>query len=554
MRRLSPSTSLIGLAGVGLAAVNIAHAASSNLQWGACPESTLPTSGLSCAYFDIPLDYHNASAGNGHLLVVKASAPLGESKGTIFMNPGGPGVSGLESLATDGLALLNHSGGVYDIISWDTRGIGPYTYPGDVLCLSDEESISFWNDSIEVTGVNWLGNFTNQTDLSAFYGQAPVIDAQYRAVGERCLQGPNGTTLQYIGTAATVRDLVALTDALQGPDTPINYWGLSYGTLVGAWFLNMFPDRVGHIILDGVLDATKIATEQSYLLWRDQVGSADDNYNGFANACALAGTEQCALAPFQNATGADVVNHISSAIEASGFLILHDHPLASNISMRTLRASIYGGLYKPTMWDALANEILPSQLASVLGTTNSQTRETLSRRTTFSHQNSYTEQAIVCADSVDADPSLDMRDVFDEVVNVTRTVSPSFGAFWPIPWHRCLRWPVRAVERYQGPFNKTLANRVLVIGNSYDNATPFFEAQHTAEVLGDQAALVRQNGFGHTSIYQDSACTSGIIQAYLADGTLPADKLTVCEIDDSVELFPGVKSVSVTVENSGFKA
>ena len=56
------------------------------LQWEPCPE--YPDAGLSCAYFDIPLDYYNASAGNGHLLVVKANATVGESKGTIFMNPG----------------------------------------------------------------------------------------------------------------------------------------------------------------------------------------------------------------------------------------------------------------------------------------------------------------------------------------------------------------------------------------------------------------------------------------------------------------------------------
>ena len=87
--------------------------------------------------------------------------------------------------------------------------------PGDVFCLSDEESTSFWNGSVEVTGVNWLGNFTNQTDLDNFYSQAPVIDAQYRAFGERCLQGPNATTLQYVGTAATVSDMVALADAIQ---------------------------------------------------------------------------------------------------------------------------------------------------------------------------------------------------------------------------------------------------------------------------------------------------------------------------------------------------
>ncbi|KAJ8489504.1 hypothetical protein ONZ51_g2891 [Trametes cubensis] len=517
------------------------------LQWEPCPE--YPDAGLSCAYFDIPLDYYNASAGNGHLLVVKANATVGESKGTIFMNPGGPGVSGLESLATDGPAMLNHSGGVYDIVSWDARGIGPYTFPGDVFCLSDEEYDSFWNGSIEVTGTRWLGNFTNQTDIDSFYAQAPIIDAQYRAFGERCLQGPNGTTLQYIGTAATVRDMVALADALQGPGTPIHYWGFSYGTIVGTYFAEMFPDRVGRVILDGVLDATAVATKQSYLLWRTQVGSAEDSYNGFANACALAGPNECAVAPFEGATGADVVDYISKAIET-----VHDHPSASNVSMMLLRGNIYGGLYKPGQWYVLANETLPGLLDSIFGSDNGTLDQprALSRRT-FSAQHSYTEPAVVCADSVDADPNLSINDIFDEIVNVTREVSPSFGAFWPIPWHRCSYWPARAVERYQGPFNQTLANRVLVIGNSWDNATPFSESQHIADVLGDQAALVRQNGFGHTSIYEDSSCTKSIIQAYLADGTLPADKLTVCEIDDSFEIYPGVKGASVTPVNAGKK-
>lgn len=58
--------------------------AAQSLEWFACPTDA----SLSCAYFDIPLDYHNASAGNGQLLVVKANATAAEKKGTIFLNPG----------------------------------------------------------------------------------------------------------------------------------------------------------------------------------------------------------------------------------------------------------------------------------------------------------------------------------------------------------------------------------------------------------------------------------------------------------------------------------
>ncbi|RDX41793.1 alpha/beta-hydrolase [Lentinus brumalis] len=524
----------VGLAALGLA-TRLAVTRAQLTAWSPCPDH----SDLSCAYFHIPLDYHNASAGNGQLLVVKANATSSEKKGTIFLNPGGPGVSGLQSLVDDTSALMNRTGGAYDFVSWDPRGVGPYTYPGNVYCLSDDEFQTFWNGTIEVTGINWLGNFTNQTDLSNLFAQAPTIDAKYREFGEKCLQGPNATTLQYIGTAATVRDLVGLADAIEGPDSPIFYWGLSYGTVVGAWFANMFPERVGRVILDGVLDATRVATSQSYKLWRDQVSSVEDVYSGFANACAMAGPAGCKLAQFEEASGADVIDYISQAFEAA-----HAHPVSNDLLL--LRATVFGGMYQPQMWEQLANTVIPNAIASVLGNT-SDTSSSTKKRATFS-QNSYTEPAVVCADSVDADPSLTINDIFDEVVNVTRTVSPSFGAFWPIPWHRCSYWPVRAPERYQGPFNGTYANKVLVIGNSYDGATPFFEAQHMAEVMGDQAGLVRQDGYGHTSIYQPSECVTNIVIAYLENGTLPAGNAsspTVCAIDDSVELFPGVKSVDV---------
>ncbi|KAM5533232.1 hypothetical protein V8D89_013097 [Ganoderma adspersum] len=506
--------------------------------WAPCPQY----GNLSCAYLDVPLDYHNTSAGNGQLLVVKANA-TGERKGTIFLNPGGPGVSGLSSLATDGEALMNRTGGAYDFVSWDPRGVGPYTYPGNVYCIADDEYASFWNGTVEATGINEIGNFTNQTDIQALYSQAPILDKKWKELGDRCLSGPNATTLGYIGTAATVRDLVGLADAIVGKNSTINYWGLSYGTLVGAWFINMFPDRVGRVILDGVLDATRVASAQSYQLWSDQLGAVEDAYTGFATACALAGPDGCKLAPSANSTTQDVVNVLNGAIKLG-----HDHPVQNHLTI--LRATMYSSLYQPQQWAEYGNELLPQTIATVENGT-AESANSLTKRDAVYTQNSYTEAAVVCADSVDADPSVNTTVVFDNLVDVIRTVSPSFGALFPVPWQRCSYWPVRGTERFQGPFNGTFAHKVLLIGNAYDNATPFKEAAHMAEVLGDQAALVKQNGFGHTTIYQSSACVTDIITAYFNDGTLPSgtsSNPTVCAIDDDVELFPGVKSVDVVAQ------
>lgn len=114
-----------------------------------------------------------------------------------------------------------------------------YTRPGEIYCFdSVEEYNSFWNGTIELTGIEETGNFTDPADIQALLSQAQITQDKYRAWTQKCLDGPSGKYLQYIGTAATVRDMVSMADAIDGPDTPINFIGISYGTLIGAWFVN----------------------------------------------------------------------------------------------------------------------------------------------------------------------------------------------------------------------------------------------------------------------------------------------------------------------------
>jgi hypothetical protein len=79
-------------------------------------------------------------------------------------------------------------------------------------------------------------------------------------------------------------------------------------------------------------------------------------------------------------------------------------------------------------------------------------------------------------------------------------VSVLVGPIFPQPPHQCHVWPYRAKERYSGPFNKTLKNPILVIGNTYDPATPFKYAKAVADMLGDSATLVQQNGYGVSNL------------------------------------------------------
>ncbi len=115
----------------------------------------------------------------------------------------------------------------------------PLCSPGEVFCFDSlAEYSTFFNGTIELTGIEETGNFTDPADVQALLEQAPVMQKKYEEVGQKCLRSSSGKFLKYIGTAAAVCDMVSIANVLDGPEAPINYLGRSYGTLIGSWFIN----------------------------------------------------------------------------------------------------------------------------------------------------------------------------------------------------------------------------------------------------------------------------------------------------------------------------
>ncbi|OJT07419.1 hypothetical protein TRAPUB_1739 [Trametes pubescens] len=531
---------------------NDTNSSAAAIQWATCDPALAIDPSLSCGFFEVPLDYHNASVGIGKLALIKANATASR-RGTMFLNPGGPGVSGIETLNSISALVLNSTGGEFDIVSWDPRGVGSLTVPGDVFCFdSVDDYNTFWNGTVELNGIEMTGNFTDQADIDRLMSQAPLTQTKYEELGQRCMNHSDGSILQYIGTAATVRDMVAMAHALDGPGGLINYWGQSYGTLLGAWFIGMFPDRVGRVILDGVLDPTLFGTEEAALAWSALLVDDDHAYEGFYTACALAGSENCTLAsPGQSP--AEVDDNIQSLLKAAhDFTLAADGPVA--VTSGIIRATMRPEIYFPSGWADLANTVLPKLAQGVqqeVGNGSSKgtggmsvARSWLGKRSE-SDTVPYTTQAILCGDSVNLTET-GIAEVFENIIKTSQNISHMFASAWPFASYYCSTWPVRAVERFQGSFsNLTLANRVLVIGNTFDPATPFSSAKNLTDTLGDQAAIVRLNTFGHTTLAAPSACIGDIVRAYMKDGTLPEDNNTVCEVDLDFEIFPGVTVESV---------
>ncbi|RPD70247.1 alpha/beta-hydrolase [Lentinus tigrinus ALCF2SS1-7] len=530
------------------------HDTGPQIRWGACDPSIVNDTSLSCGFLEVPLDYQDPSVGKAQLALVKANA-TGERRGSLFFNPGGPGGSGLSSVNENKDLLLGLSGGVYDVISWDPRGVGSLTIPGEIFCLDDfADYAAFFNGTIELTGIEETGNFTDPADIDALLAQAPIMQKKYEEVGQKCLNSPNGKFLKYVGTAAAVRDMVSIANVLDGPSAAINFVGISYGTLIGSWFVNMFPERVGKVILDGVIDPVVFATQEEALSFPSSLISTDTIYKALITGCALTGPSGCAIA-----SEGDGPLDIDAKIQSLLMAAYDATKLNASIPLTSgdIRIQLFSEMYSPSDWSNFMNEELPQIIQIVNGEAPANTSQGLSRRfkdrirsnllakrsSNPDDNLSFTSPAIDCADSVDLRGTT-MEEVFKGIISTTQNTAHLFGSSWPILFYRCSFWPLRSVERYQGPFNKTLANKILVVSSILDPATPLPGAETVARLLGTSAVLVRQNGFGHTTNSEPSSCLKEISIAYFTNGTLPANN-TLCEVDADFDVFSGVNTAEI---------
>ncbi|KAH9892884.1 alpha/beta-hydrolase [Cubamyces lactineus] len=509
--------------------------------WSPCDPAIVEDPTISCSFFDIPLDYHDRSAGTGRIAVAKANATT-ERFGTLFINPGGPGGSGLAALDQLGSMVRGLTGGHYDLVGWDPRGVGPLTIPGDIVCFTNvEEYNTFWNGTIELTGIEMTGNFTDPHDINALLSQAPIMQKKYEELGKRCLQQPSGKYLKYVGTAAAVRDMVAMADALDGQESPINLFATSYGTVFGAWFIN-----IGRIVLDGVLNPILLATEETTTFWPKQLMDADRVYDACVTGCALAGPHGCSIAT-QGQTPVEVDADIQALLQRAHGAARKNSSVP--VTSADVRAQLGSILYSPDEWATFANVSYPAAVNAVDMETSGSLHAGAGKRRRFKRQSTsfdavtYSGQAIECGDSVDPRGTT-MSDVFRGIISSSRTASHLFSSVWPNPFGYCPFWPVRAVERYQGPFDKKLANKILVLSNTYDPITPVSGARALVELLGEGGTLVLLNGFGHTTV-EPSQCLDEIISAYFVHGQHPGDNITMCEVDADYEIFTGINTGAI---------
>ncbi|MDI1465012.1 alpha/beta hydrolase [Catellatospora sp. KI3] len=461
--------------------------------WRLCPEVPAELLGkapsgytFECRTVEVPQDWSKPDDGNTFdIAVMRARATDQRDRiGSLMVNPGGPGASGIDlaSYLTRGLpAEVTRR---FDIVGFDPRGVGRSS---PVDCYSDADlDATFGADPDPKT----QPEFDENVDLTK-----RMVDGCKAKYGDR---------LNKFSTEQAARDMDKIRQDL-GEDK-INYLGYSYGTLLGAVYAQLFPDRIRAMVLDGAVDPTL-----------DSTASAQSQAMGFERA-------------FDNFTAWCDDNHSRCPIDGNAREVTmklmeeaRTKPVGNSDGRYATPGWIFWGvvsaLYTKARWPDLG-EALGDLQQGKAGAIMALADSYADRDDNGVYTNLFDANAAVnCADEAKPVPVEQIRKYQEE----WRQKYPMFGAPLAVGMLTCSVWPG---PRDPFPTGEAKgAPPILVVGTKGDPATPYEQTQKLADMLGTGTVLT-WDGEGHTA-YPETRCISSAVNKYLIDLDVPANG-TVC--------------------------
>lgn len=447
---------------------------------------------LECADVTVPLDWDDPTGDTITVRISRYAATNADERiGSLLVNPGGPGSTGLwyaESVAGYAGADLTRA---YDIIGFDPRGVGESTA---VSCGTDEQLDEFF-----------LTDFPLEDQ--ALLDQSIAVS---EAFGQACLEN-SGELLAHVDTQSTARDMDLIRSVLG--DDELYYFGFSYGTELGATYAALYPENVGRMILDGAYDF--LSDEDLGLVQAAGFELAIGNFIDWCldqDQCPLSGDVQ---------DGKDQVTAMLATAASDGYRTSWGTANSTIIS-----SGVFVTLYDRSYWDYLMlglDETINDSTADIfyqLGMAyvdrDPDTGEWLSNL-----NEAFT--AIRCIDSLPEDIEpwtvADLQEYRAELEAAT----PTFADAWLAGGGAgCDEWPVPLVGPVETLDTTDTALPIVVFGATGDPATPVDSAIDLADRLQNSRMVVRE-GEGHGSISSGNQCVIRIINEYYVDEVLPED-------------------------------
>jgi pimeloyl-ACP methyl ester carboxylesterase len=389
-------------------------------------------------------------------------AATGPRRGTVFVNPGGPGVSGIDYIV-GGFRLEPDAAHHYDLIGFDPRGTGRSS---PLRCSFDRTAGPL-------------------PDLAPDdQGERDLLDTSARDLAEACAR-LDGDLLPYLTTEATARDLELLRRAVD--DAYLHYLGFSYGTLIGLLYAQRHPDLVGHLVLDGLIDPTGTLPQ----LLAGQAEGFEAAFDRLDEAC---GTRL--ICPIGGITAAH--DALVRAVEEAP---------AGEVGPTEVTMAALVATYDEGLWPRYADAVTAA-------TEGDHSRVEALSDSYLAGASFASYLAVTCTDS----PRPATPEEWDELAADLEQRSSRFGPLLANELRSCAWWPVPGAAP-RPPVDGAGTGPVLVIGTTNDPATPLTNAERVAAML-DEGHLVVVDGAGHLA-YSKSGCVRAIVDGYLVDDTIP---------------------------------
>jgi pimeloyl-ACP methyl ester carboxylesterase len=478
------------LATLVAAPAGAAHPPVPTLSWTDCG------AGFECATAQVPRNYARPHGSKIEIALTRLPAQDTSHRiGSLFVNFGGPGGEGVSTVQAFGADLFASLNDRFDIVGFDPRGVGQSVPAID--CMIDQETLGLYAQP-----------FTTPENLDV-----SALVARSQLYGQRCLD-LNPGILPHVATANVARDLNLLRAAVG--DRKLTYLGFSYGTYLGATYARLFPHRFRALVLDGAVNPDMYANDPTGALLA-QNGGFERALGRFFQACA-AHQDVCQFGGDDPWTAYDelVESAATTPLPATG-----DDPRP--VDADDILAATILTLYAKQNWPFLVLALQEADAGD--GTIFRQLVDLFYGRLPDGSFDPASDRYFTIE-------GVDQRFTSDVgfYLQIGLQSWSTFDHFWwnagysEMPWGL---YPVRPRGAYFGPFEVPgSAATTLVVGTTYDPATPYRGAKQMVAQLGD-ARLLTMRGDGHTAYGGNSPCIDAAVNAYLEDRTLPAPG-TVC--------------------------